>query len=230
MKVKDWILKIRLNSDYRDGLMFVISTIMTLAFAIYNRVIGAVNKSIWHESIGLYYLLLLIIKVIIVLTQKDAKKRTFERKEKINKIVFYITGVILFLVNIALTVPIILMIKNQRTVIFGLIESIAIAAFTTFKVYMAIRNYIKNRKATDIIVKEIKTISLIEAIVSILTLQNTLITVNGSVEEDEGITTLTIVSSIAGLLIILYFIVIMFINYINRNKIKEINNSVKLDS
>lgn len=230
MKVKDWILKIRLNSDYRDGLMFVISTIMTLAFAIYNRVIGAVNKSIWHESIGLYYLLLLIIKVIIVLTQKDAKKRTFERKEKINKIVFYITGVILFLVNIALTVPIILMIKNQRTVIFGLIESIAIAAFTTFKVYMAIRNYIKNRKATDIIVKEIKTISLIEAIVSILTLQNTLITVNGSVEEDEGITTLTIVSSIAGLLIILYFIVIMFINYINRNKIKEINNSEKLDS
>ena len=230
MKIKEWVLKIRLNSDYRDGLMFVISTIMTLAFAIYNRVIGAVNKSIWHESIGLYYLLLLIIKVIIVLTQKDAKKRTFERKEKINKIVFYITGVILFLVNIALTVPIILMIKNQRTVIFGLIESIAIAAFTTFKVYMAIRNYIKNRKATDIIVKEIKTISLIEAIVSILTLQNTLITVNGSVEEDEGLTTLTIVSSIAGLLIILYFIVIMFINYINRNKIKEINNSEKLDS
>ena len=230
MKVKDWILKIRLNSDYRDGLMFVISTIMTLAFAIYNRILGAVNKSIWHESIGLYYLLLLIIKAIIVLTQKDAKKRTFERKEKINKIVFYITGVILFLVNIALTVPIILMIKNQRTVIFGLIESIAIAAFTTFKVYMAIRNYIKNRKATNIIVKEIKTISLIEAIVSILTLQNTLITVNGSVEEDEGLTTLTIVSSIAGLLIILYFIVIMFINYINRNKIKEINNSEKLDS
>lgn len=230
MKIKEWVLKIRLNSDYRDGLMFVISTIMTLAFAIYNRVLGAVNKSIWHESIGLYYLLLLIIKVIIVLTQKDAKKRTFERKEKINKIVFYITGVILFLVNIALTVPIILMIKNQRTVIFGLIESIAIAAFTTFKVYMAIRNYIKNRKATNIIVKEIKTISLIEAIVSILTLQNTLITVNGSVEEDEGLTTLTIVSSIAGLLIILYFIVIMFINYINRNKIKEIKNSEKLDS
>lgn len=230
MKIKEWVLRIRLNSDYRDGLMFVISTIMTLAFAIYNRVLGAVNKSIWHESIGLYYLLLLIIKAIIVLTQKDAKKRTFERKEKINKIVFYITGVILFLVNIALTVPIILMIKNQRTVIFGLIESIAIAAFTTFKVYMAIRNYIKNRKATNIIVKEIKTISLIEAIVSILTLQNTLITVNGSVEEDEGLTTLTIVSSIAGLLIILYFIVIMFINYINRNKIKEINNSEKLDS
>ena len=230
MKIKEWVLKIRLNSDYRDGLMFVISTIMTLAFAIYYRILGAVNKSIWHESIGLYYLLLLIIKVIIVLTQKDAKKRTFERKEKINKIVFYITGVILFLVNIALTVPIILMIKNQRTVIFGLIESIAIAAFTTFKVYMAIRNYIKNRKATNIIVKEIKTISLIEAIVSILTLQNTLITVNGSVEEDEGLTTLTIVSSIAGLLIILYFIVIMFINYINRNKIKEINNSEKLDS
>lgn len=230
MKVKDWILKIKSNSDYRDALMFVISTIMTLAFAIYNRVLGAVNKSIWHESIGLYYLLLLIIKVIIVLTQKDAKKRTFERKEKINKIVFYITGVILFLVNIALTVPIILMIKNQRTVIFGLIESIAIAAFTTFKVYMAIRNYIKNRKATNIIVKEIKTISLIEAIVSILTLQNTLITVNGSVEEDEGLTTLTIVSSIVGLLIILYFVVIMFINYINRNKIKEINNIEKLDS
>lgn len=230
MKVKDWILKIKSNSDYRDALMFVISTIMTLAFAIYNRILGAVNKSIWHESIGLYYLLLLIIKLIIVLTQKDAKKRTFERKEKINKIVFYITGVILFLVNIALTVPIILMIKNQRTVIFGLIESIAIAAFTTFKVYMAIRNYIKNRKATNIIVKEIKTISLIEAIVSILTLQNTLITVNGSVEEDEGLTTLTIVSSIAGLLIILYFIVIMFINYINRNKIKEINNIEKLDS
>ncbi|MBE6142666.1 MAG: hypothetical protein E7177_01600 [Erysipelotrichaceae bacterium] len=218
MDIKTLISKVKENKDLREAIVFCFSTLVTLGFAISNRVLGAVNKSIWHETIGLYYLLLLAIKIIIILTQKDNKKRTFEKIERNNKIIFYITGSILFLVNIALSGPIILMIMDKRIIQFGLIESIAIAAFTTFKVYMAIRNYIKNKNNSDIIVKEVKVVSLVEAIVSILTLQNTLIAVNASPEEAGDLKILTIVSSIVGLLAILYFIVDMFIKFVNKIK------------
>ena len=218
MDIKTLISKVKDNKDLRETIVFCFSTLVTLGFAIYNRVLGAVNKSIWHETIGLYYLLLLVIKIIIILTQKDNKKRTFEKIERNNKIIFYITGSILFLVNIALSGPIILMIMDKRIIQFGLIESIAIAAFTTFKVYMAIRNYIKNKNNSDIIVKEVKVVSLVEAIASILTLQNTLIAVNATPEEASDLKILTIVSSIVGLLAILYFIVDMFIKFVNKIK------------
>jgi len=116
MDIKTLISKVKENKDLREAIVFCFSTLVTLGFAISNRVLGAVNKSIWHETIGLYYLLLLAIKIIIILTQKDNKKRTFEKIEKNNKIIFYITGSILFLVNIALSGPIILMIMDKRII------------------------------------------------------------------------------------------------------------------
>ena len=66
--------------------------------------------------------------------------------------------------------------------------------------------------------KEVKVVSLVEAIVSILTLQNTLIAVNATPEEASDLKILTIVSSIVGLLAILYFIVDMFIKFVNKIK------------
>ena len=62
-----------------------------------------------------------------------------------------------------------------------------------------------------ILLKQIKTIDLIDVVFSILTLQNTFISVNSS-GFDIGLYYLTIVSSVVGLIINFYLILRMNIN------------------
>jgi len=65
-------------------------------------------------------------------------------------------------------------------------------------------------------IKERKTIQLIEAVVSILTLQNTLIAVN-SAQFTQKLFILTIFSSFLGLFFILFLTIDMFIKALKQN-------------
>ncbi len=183
-----------------------IQLLLGLLFALYNGIFGIVFRSMWHIEIGVYYVLLLAVKVIVY-----AGFRLSE-KQKSLKAVFFTTVVLLFLINAALILPIISMIKYERTVSFPLEVAIGIAAYTTYKVTMTVINFVKSRKTTDLLAREIVTIRFVESIVSILTLQNTLIMVNAGTS-DEGLRILCIVSSATGLCAILYLIVKMIIDY-----------------
>ena len=96
------------------------------------------------------------------------------------------------------------MIKNKRIVEISLILSIAIALYVTIKTIKVIINFIKKRKEIDILFKQLRLIDLIDVVVSVLTLQNTLIAVNSD-GYDSRIYYLTIASSIVGLLINMMF-------------------------
>ena len=45
------------NKEYRFKIMFNISMIITLFFAIYNFIIGLIYNYIWNISVSIYYLL-----------------------------------------------------------------------------------------------------------------------------------------------------------------------------
>ena len=88
----------------------------------------------------------------------------------------------------------------------GLIPAIAMAAYTTYKITMAsihIRKQ-KGSRCSNILISELRTINFIDALVSILTLQNTLIMVNQTKSSVEDMTTLSAVSS-AGIYIVILF-------------------------
>ena len=53
------------NKEYRFKIMFNISMIITLFFAIYNFIIGLIYNYIWNISVSIYYLLLTIIRIYI---------------------------------------------------------------------------------------------------------------------------------------------------------------------
>lgn len=206
MKISNFILKLKKDIDYRQKYIIFISLICSFLFAFYNGIVGFINHSLWHESIFIYYVLLLFIKLIIF---KQLKNNHINSNKKI-KNAFILTSILLFILNLALFTPVILMIFNQRTVYFSMIFSIAIATYTTYKITISIINFVKYKKNDNLMIREIKTIQLIEAIVSILTLQNTLIAVNSS-GFDKKLFILTIISSVVGLIFILYLIINMII-------------------
>lgn len=200
MKVKELFNKIKGEINKREKLFVIISILTTLFFSLYNRILGIYNKSIWHESISIYYFVLVIIKAIIIIYINKSKQRKNDIK------VFTITKVLLFILNLSMTGPVILMILNKRLVEMNLILSIAIALYVTINTTLVIINFVKKRKEKDILIRELNTIDLMDIVLSILTLQNTLIAVN-STGFDPGVYALSIISSIAGILINLFLII-----------------------
>ena len=104
------------------------------------------------------------------------------------------------------------MAKFEKPVNMSLIPAIAMAAYTTYKITIASANIRKqrNRKHGNILIAELRTINFIDALVSVLTLQNTLIMVNNTKSNDSNMFVLSVVTS-AVVYIIIVFITIRLI-------------------
>ena len=122
-----------------------------------------------------------------------------------------VASAFLLLLNASLVVPVSVMVVQQRPVNMTLIPAISMAAYTTFKIVMASMNLRRMRKTPDSLVRILRTISFIDALVSILTLQNTLISVN-STEFDRSMFVLAATTSAV------IFIAIMVISVISLRK------------
>lgn len=191
MKVNKLYLKLKTEISKRRTLITILSLCFTVLFSIYNRIVGIVKESLWHETISIYYLVLVIVKSIILIYMH----KSIDRNKDL--VVFRVVKVLLIILNLLLIVPISLMVLNKRLVEMSLILSIAVALYVTIKTTKVIISFVKKRKEEDILLKELKVIDLMDVVVSILTLQNTLISVN-STGFDEGLYYLTIGSSFVG--------------------------------
>ena len=104
--------------------------------------------------------------------------------------------------NVCLVVPVSLMVVRQKPVDMTLIPAIAMAAYTTYKVIMASVNLKRRKRSSDRLVRLLRTINFIDALVSVLSLQNTLIMVNMKGDGSEMLA-LTAITSAAIMLTVL---------------------------
>lgn len=217
MKFKD--LKNRIIKDYnfRTYWFSFFSFLASIAFTIYNAFLGIYYQSLFNGSIAVYYLLLIIVRMIIILFELHWNKTNDDEIDYKRVGLFIGSCALLILINIALIVPISLMVLNQKTVLMGLIPAIAMAAYTTFKITMAIINYTKTRKNNHLSIRALRIINMIDALVSILSLQNTLIVVNGGSQAEE----MMILSGVSSLVIILGILIIIIVSLIRGLKFRK---------
>lgn len=177
---------------------FLISVCFALFFCIYNGVLGFYKNVIWNIAIFSYYLLLLTIRMILYIREKKSKTED-EKDIRRDKQIYISTSVIMFIMNLAMILPAILLINHQKEVNLSLISAIAVAAYTTYKVTLAIIKFCKVQKQQNLIYKQVRMVNLFDAVMSILTLQNTL-TIVVSNGNDGDMYTLSIVTTIVMLL------------------------------
>ena len=199
------------NYSFKTLAGSTVSLCITILFALYHGFLWLALSSILHGSICVFYLLLVTIRGIILLTEHKIKSKSEKAKQYRRQKIFYATSALLFLLNLALILPISLMVVLKKPVTMGLIPAIAMAAYTTYKITMAII-HMKKRQAHHVLVCELRTINLIDALVSILTLQNTLIMINAGKGEVNNMLTLSAISSAAIYLLILGITVQLFLN------------------
>lgn len=109
----------------------------------------------------------------------------------------------MFFIDLCLFAPITLMLLRPKAAAFGMIPAIVIATYTTYKIIAAIINYNKAKKGEKLTYKLLRALSIVDALVSVLSLQHILIMVNGGMTFEMLV--LSAVSSFIILLIILIF-------------------------
>ncbi len=155
--------------------------IPSLLFALFNLGLGIYSTSIYSYSIAIYYFLLFFLRLLVNL--KKNKKSIYG---------FYFA---LFILDVALIVPILMMIFQQKEVHFGLIIAITMAAYTTYKVVMTIMQILKNRKVNETKERMKTIIHIVDSCVSIINLQYALIVVNDGFVGREDMSLLSMISS-----------------------------------
>ena len=193
------------------------SLCVTTLFALYHGFLGLALSSIWHGSICVFYLLLVAIRGNILLTEYKIKSKSEKEKQNRRQKIFYATSALLLLLNLSLILPISLMVRLQKPINIGKIPAIAMAAYTTYKITMAII-HIRKRHVHHVLIRELRTINLIDALVSILTLQNTLIMVNANAGEKNNMLTLSAISSAAIYFLIVILTILPIKQYIKVNR------------
>ncbi len=167
----------RLLADYtfRTILMTLPAFLINVAYTVYNGVIGIVNHSVWFITMAVYYSLLGIMRYRAVSTERKISRlddRKLIRKKKLS--VIKTDGILLLVLNLALSGVVLLTVAQDTAKRYSEIMVISIAAYTFYKITMAVVNMVKVSKMKSPILITIRNIGVADALVSVLTLQATM--------------------------------------------------------
>lgn len=143
--------------------------------------LGFYHHTFWFYSLGAYYICLGVIRFFLV--RHTARYAPGERmRAELKK--YRACGIVFLVMNLALALIIFFMVYWNRTFEHHMITAIAMAAYTFTTLTTAIVNVIKYRKYHSPVFSASKAISLAAALVSMLTLESTMLTTFG----DEAMT------------------------------------------
>ena len=100
---------------YQTLMSAAVSFGCTVLFALYNGYLGLRYGSIWHGSIGIFYLLLMAIRGIVLLTERRNQARPETEQNRCRRHTFLISSVLLLVLDLALILPISMMVVLHGT-------------------------------------------------------------------------------------------------------------------
>ena len=135
--------------------------------------LGFYHRTFWFYSLGAYYICLGVMRFFLLLhTRRYAPGQRMRSELK----KYRACGIIFLVMNLALALIIFFMVYWNRTFEHHMITAIAMAAYTFTALITAIINVIKYRKYNSPVYSASKAISLAAALVSMLTLESTMLT------------------------------------------------------
>lgn len=169
------------REEFRGRVGDMGSLAASTAFALYNGIAGLAYRAPWNGSICVYYLLLAGIRGCLLVSRRKLAGLPRSEAHRLEKRTCATAAGALLILNLALIAPIALMARMERPVNMGLIPAIATATYAAWKITLASIRYRRRNHSADGFTAQLRTVGLVDALVSVLTLQNTLIMV-----KDEG--------------------------------------------
>lgn len=207
--MKEFIeFKEKIKSEKTKLLNMWISSFLCLVFAVYNIFIGFYHGLAWNKSIFAYYVCLFLIRFMIA---KNMQKKIKKECVVSENMICYFSNLLILILNVFAIVPIVLMCLFRKTVNVSTITAITIATYTFYKVVVSIikLSKIKNRQSALLVASD--NVDFVDAIMSILTLQNTLILTFGSVTKSISILCV-VTSSLFVIMLIIFSLIVLKIS------------------
>ncbi len=142
-------------------------------YGIFQLWLGFYHHTFWFYSLGAYYICLGVMRFFLVRhTRKYAPGERMQTELK----KYRACGWVFLVMNLALSLIVFFMVYWNRTFEHHMITAIAMAAYTFTAFTVAIVNVIKYKKYNSPVFSASKAISLAAALVSMLTLESTMLT------------------------------------------------------
>ena len=189
-------------------------------YGIFQLWLGFYHHTFWFYSLGAYYICLGVMRFF--LARHTTKYAPGERMQT-ELVKYRACGIVFLVMNLALALIIFFMVYWNRTFEHHMITAIAMAAYTFTALTTAIINVIKYRKYNSPVFSASKAISLAAALVSMLTLESTMLTTFG-----EGTMTATtqkwMLGATGSAISVLIVATAIYMIVVGTKKLKELKN------
>lgn len=162
--------------SFRTILTTILGVAVNAVYAVYNGFIGVTMHSAWFITMAVYYGILMAMRYQALSAQRKITHTKDNRQIRAKQnSVLKSDGILLLVLNLALSGVILLTIAQDTAKRYSEIMVITIAAYTFCRIVIAIRNMIKVQKMNSPVLVAIRNIGVAHALVSMLTLQATML-------------------------------------------------------
>lgn len=185
--------------------------------------LGFYHETFWFYSLGAYYVCLAVMRFFLV-----GHTRKYQPGERLRgELVKYrACGWVFLIMNLALTLIIFFMVYWNRTFEHHMITAIAMAAYTFTSLTLAIINVVRYRRYNSPVYSASRAISLAAALVSVLTLESTMLTTFGG-EDMTAQTKKWLLGATGGAISIMIIAAAIYMIAVSTKKINQLNSEVE---
>ena len=184
------------------------SIVTNIIYAIFNFILGYEQKSYWFMTMGFYFLILAIMRIMVVaFVYKKTRFKSINQLLKNSSICMFISAIII--VGIA-----VLTIKHSITKTYHMYVMLAIATHSFFTFIRAIINYIRAKKEKYEVMILFRDINLISCVGSLLSLQRSMIGTFGRNDKSY-----ILMEAITGFVSFIFIIYLAYLTYKNSKRI-----------
>ena len=149
----------------------------SIIYAIFKFSAGVYYRSVWIGAVAVYYIIVSLMRFGLIKRYRYNLQYEDEREQRIFGLKSYrFCGVLMFLLNIAVTGLVIQLIWHGETYRYPGFLIYAFAAYSFYCIGMAVRNMAKHRKLETPVLAAAKMLSFACALMSILATQTAMLT------------------------------------------------------
>ena len=169
------------------------SLLWNTVYGLFQLWLGFYHHTFWFYSLGAYYLCLSLMRLFLA---RHTRKYAPGERMKNELLKYRACGWVFLVMNLALALIIFFMVYWNRTFTHHMITAIAMATYTFTALTAAIVSVVKYKKYNSPVFSASKAISLAAALVSLLTLESTMLTTFG--EESTSATVQKLMLGVTG--------------------------------
>lgn len=156
----------------------LVALLINIGYAVLNIVLAVLLNSLWYGLIAIFYAVLMGARMTIIFLARHIARKYWMNKTELLYAELKVSigsGGLIFLMDLSMAFAVTFMITNTPPNSSGKVVAIGLAAYTFYKIILAIVNLVRSRKNGDPVVTALRNISMADACMSMV---NTTITLD----------------------------------------------------